>query len=118
MEYQSFKQNNVLENEITIECNINKKKLDNMINYLLIDFCELDVYGYYKFSDEYWGKKIENDTCVLHVTLNILYNNIYSSIIKIQPIIGDKLEIYNLVNNINEAIKLYNNSKYIKSLFK
>lgn len=118
MEYQLFKQNHNLENEIIIECNINKKKLDNMINYLFIDFCELDIYGYHKFADEYWGKKVNNDVCILHFTFNILYNNIYSSIIKIQPIIGDKLELYNLVKNINECIKLYNESKYIQSLFK
>jgi hypothetical protein len=49
----------VEEKQIVIPCNICKKKLDVIINIFLEKY-KLDVFGFHKEKNQYWGKDFKN----------------------------------------------------------
>jgi hypothetical protein len=100
-----------------IFCEINKDRLNQMINYIFIDFCKLSVYGYDSHIDEYWGKKMFANRSLLHFNFSINYHNDKSSVILISPISGDIIDINELVAKVKESFEFYSSPKFIKSLF-
>jgi hypothetical protein len=91
-------------------CDINKNDINAIMNEFLHS-CKLNVYGYNKLKDEYWGennnfyftiylKKYENKTCVKINSFNQckqrkeikkVFNNLLEMIIS--------LEIFNIYKN-------------------
>lgn len=104
-----YKKNKIIKQKIpktlNIFCEINKYKIYEVIDIIFKDCCDLDVYGYNKLYDEYWGKK--NDT---YFKLSVVkYNNTISTI-SIIPIYYNEKQIKNIYNKILESINIYQNT--------
>jgi hypothetical protein len=95
---------------ITIICKIGKEELSDLIKNILVNNCELDVYGFNRITDEYWGKKIEKTVNKLHFNLSIYKKEYYSSYITITPFVGTNIEIQKLLFKILGVVKLYENN--------
>jgi hypothetical protein len=94
---------------------INKSKLENIIRNVLLNFCEVSVIGYERLTDKYWCKICENNCCILHVEIEILYKNNNTSDIHILPFVGNKTNLKKFIFDINEALQLYQTSTFIKN---
>ena len=91
---------------IKILCNQSKKQIDENIQKILHTHCNLGVYGYNIFEDEYWGKKyenininnrIKNKNCILYFKLKIKALDDENSSIIILPELGSNdIEIKNI----------------------
>ena len=83
-----------------IICNIKKKDL-NLIMDLVLYECKLDVFGYNKVNEEYWGKVLNKCEFILYVddgklSLHTKYD--YSK------------EVYNICIKITEIINMFEES--------
>jgi hypothetical protein len=70
--------------------------------------------GYNRLKDSYWCKICENNYCVLHAEIEIIYKNSEQSEINILPLVGNKNNIKKFVFDIHEALYLYQSSPFIK----
>lgn len=114
--------------KIKILCNQSKKQIDENIQKILHTHCNLGVYGYNIFEDEYWGKKYENinnvttvyttktKNCILHFKLKIMELDDENSSIVLLPEFGSNdIEIKNLEIILQKflAKKCINEQKHI-----
>jgi hypothetical protein len=79
-----------------------KNIINDIINIIFHEFCKLDVYGYNKASDEFWGKK----GAKLYFRLELKELDKKNTTIVINPIIGDEDEVRKLYNGIRDSIQL------------
>lgn len=90
-----------------VYCNINKNEICDVMNIILARFCKVSVCGYNKENDEYFGKKIKNNICELYFTILVIDSGENKSTILIKINNGNKSNINQLLKNIIEAIRLY-----------
>jgi hypothetical protein len=90
---------------ITINCNTDIYKLNELITFIFKHFCKLSIYGYNKTTNEFWGKKI-NKECYLHFSLIITKNNNNTSTIIINTYFEKNNELKVLQENIQRAINI------------
>lgn len=83
--------------------------IDKFLQVLLLDFCEITIYGYNVDKKYYWAKKIKNNICVLMFTLSIDTNSI-----TIIPNIGSDIYIKELYLNMLEGLEIYKNSSFFE----
>jgi len=95
--------------------NISINNLLKIINNILSDFCDAKVIGYNTTKNIHWCK-IFNDklSCSLHIELEILLENKYSTEVKFNALIGDSSLMEDFVLNFTESIELYRTSVFIK----
>ena len=67
-----------------VYCNANKDKILDIMNIMLVKYCRVDVCGYNKEINEYWGKKIKKNICELHFSISIIDNEPNKSTVLIQ----------------------------------
>ena len=94
---------------------INKTRLDDIIRYILSDYCGISVIGYYKSSDVYWCKKNSKYSCNLHVEIKIIRKGDNYSQIKISALVGNDLEILSFIKKLHESLQLYETTNFIKT---
>ena len=92
---------------IKLICSIKKEKICEVISEVLEHICDMNVFGFNKKTDEYWGKKIIKSESKLHFNLSIIKKDYNSSYIIITPILGTDNEINNLSLKITRFLKLY-----------
>lgn len=93
-------------------CEINKKKLQEVLNKILVHSRELDVFGYNKILDEYWGKKMCSETnTYINFNLRIYSNNLADDCI---ILIESKDSSSHHLKKIKQKIKEIINNHYIK----
>jgi hypothetical protein len=92
---------------ITIICNVNIEYLYEIIEKNLEYNDGLNVYGFNKKTQEFWGKKIIKSVNKLHFNLSIHKKDYSQSYITITPIVGTNLEIEKLLANITSFIRLF-----------
>ena len=90
-----------------VYCNINKKEICDVMNIILIRFCKVNVCGYNKENDEYFGKKIKNNICELYFTILVVDSGENKSTILIKISNGNKTNVNELLENIIDALRLY-----------
>ena len=90
-----------------VYCNINKKEICDVMNIILIRFCKVNVCGYNKENDEYFGKKIKNNICELYFTILVVDSGENKSTILIKISNGNKTNVKELLENIIDALRLY-----------
>lgn len=105
-------------NEIHLNYRLSKSEFDAIIQRILIDFCNMTVFGYDKQADTYWCKKYNNSSCVLHLTIQIHFTSLGHSKISILPIIGNKDDIDMFVYDFNDSVIMYKTSNFIKNLLR
>jgi hypothetical protein len=88
-------------------CDINKNEICDVMNIILIRFCKVNVCGYNKENDEYFGKKIKNNICELYFTILVVDSGENKSNILIKISNGNKTNVIELLENIIGALKLY-----------
>lgn len=93
---------------------VDKNKIDEMIKYILIDYCGNSVMGYDNHSDKYWCKKNSRYSCDLHIEIEIIKKGYGYSRLKITPLVGNDTNIKYFIKKLHESIKLYETSKIIK----
>lgn len=96
-----------------IICYIDKYKLEDMMKFILIDYCEVSVMGYDTLRNRYWCKIYNKKKCELHIELEIEYRNTNKSEMRIIPLLGSNKILNKFLINMNECMKLYNLPKYI-----
>ena len=84
---------------------VSKCKINEIINIIFMEFCNIDVYGYNSSYDEFWGKKDQH----LYFRLELRETNGFTSII-INPIIGYEDDIKQVYNGIKNCIAIYENT--------
>jgi hypothetical protein len=80
-----------------------KNIICDIINIIFNEFCQLDVYGYNKLNDEFWGKR----GAKLYFRLELKELDKKNTTIIINPVIGDEDEVKKLLNGIKDSIELY-----------
>jgi hypothetical protein len=90
-----------------VYCNINKNEICDVMNIILIKFCKVSVCGYNKENDEYFGKKIKNNICELYFTILVVNTGEKKSTILIKISNGNKTNINELLENIIDGVRLY-----------
>jgi hypothetical protein len=94
---------------------INKTKLDDIIRYILYDYCGVSVLGYYKSRHVYWCKKNSKYSCDLHLEISIIKKDDNYSQIKISALVGNDLEIVSFIKKLHESLQLYETTNFIKT---
>jgi hypothetical protein len=92
--------------QYSILSSTSKNIIHDIINIIFNEFCKLDVYGYNKVSDEFWGKKGTN----LYFRLELKELDKKNTTIVINPVIGDEDEVRRLYNGIRDSIQLCENT--------
>ena len=90
-----------------IHCNIDKIRISDIMNTILINYCKVDVCGYNSETDEYWGKKFKNRFCDLHFSISILNAGSNGTTVVIKVATGSNKTVDLLLGNIMDVIKLY-----------
>ena len=104
-----------------VKTELNIRKLEDVIRTILREYCDVNVMGYNSTENYYWCKIEYKKSCLLYTEIK-LYANDYesSSIIIINESeanlrfkgINCKKQKANFINNITEAIYLYQNSSF------
>jgi hypothetical protein len=88
-------------------CNLNKDKICDVMNIILIKFCKVSVCGYNKENDEYFGKIIKKNICELYFTILVVNTGENKSTILIKISNGNKTNVNELLENIIDGVRLY-----------
>ena len=88
-----------------VYCNANKDKILDIMNIMLVKYCRVDVCGYNKEINEYWGKKIKKNICELHFTISIMETQPNKSTVLIKVNVGSNENIETLLENVIDAIR-------------
>ena len=92
--------------QYVIHCDIDSRKICDVMNIIMVKYCKVNVCGYNTLDDKYWGKKFEKGACELYFQItvkNLGYNN--SSLI-IMPTFGTLKVITELCNTIKNVIRM------------
>jgi hypothetical protein len=94
---------------ISISCDISKTDFEKNITYLFTSYYKMQAIGYTQDTQEFWCKKITNNSCVLYFTCYIQCDGDYKCSIIIKPLVGNENEFKKLEKNIKNYITLYKN---------
>ena len=92
--------------QYVIHCDIDSTKICDIMNIIMVKYCNVNVCGYNTLDDKYWGKKIDKEVCELYFQItvkNLGYNN--SSLI-IMPTFGTLKVITELCNTVKNVIRM------------
>ena len=92
--------------QYVINCDIESSKICDIMNIILVDYCKVNVCGYNKSDDEYWGKKINKNVCELQFQISVKNLGENISTVVITPIIGGQKNINDLCKTVNEVVRL------------
>jgi hypothetical protein len=92
--------------QYVINCDIDSSKICDIMNIILVDYCKVNVCGYNKSDDEYWGKKIKKNVCELQFQISVKNLGENISTVVITPIIGAQKNINELCKTVKEIIRL------------
>lgn len=98
---------------ITLLCNIHIEQLYEIIVKNLEYNEDINVYGFNKKTNEFWGKRIIKSVNKLHFNLAIHKKDCSQSYIIITPIVGTDTEIEKLLDNITGFIRLFEKQKMV-----
>jgi len=98
---------------VRIQYNIDKYKIQNIMENVLSQQCNMKVYGYNKTNDFYWCKEVTNCICTLYVTIDICSYDFNKSFITITPNIGKEKDVQIFIQNFKNAMQLYQKTSFI-----
>jgi hypothetical protein len=90
---------------------IDKTKIEEIIRYILSEYCDISVIGYNKHSDKFWCKRNSKNVCEMHIELEIMKKEFGFSQIKMTPLIGININIKNFIIKLNESLLVYQRQK-------
>ena len=93
--------------EQKILINLNKSMVYDIIYYLLITYFNLNIVGYNKNMNEFYGKKIKKGFCVLQLNFKIIESTNTNTTITITPVIGTCQDIDKFIEIFNKKIYTY-----------
>jgi len=86
------------EKKVIIPCNISRKNLDLIVN-IFLEESKLDVFGFHKEKNQYWGKKLKNN---------------FFFVLTIQE---KQIILYPLIDENNLFQSFYNSFTYMLSIY-
>jgi len=100
--------------EIKLYWNISPEMADKLIQKILVEFCDISVLGYNKFSNKYLGKKYVGSICVLSVEVKI--NEISEDLVEINvvPLMGNIRDIKVFISDLRDSISVYKCSGFVR----
>lgn len=102
---------------IELQYRIEKNEMDNIMQFILTNFCNSSVLGYNKHSDNFWCKKYdENIRCILHIEIHTKKKDIGQSEICVKPLIYNLTELQEFMSDFIDSIQIYKSSKFIRNL--
>lgn len=90
----------------SVICNITEAKFEKNIGLIFTRGCGVDVFGFNSLTGQFWGKKMEKNTCVFHFTLVVDDINNKESSIKITQHIGNNETIAKFTKHLCTVISL------------
>jgi uncharacterized membrane-anchored protein YitT (DUF2179 family) len=90
-----------------IVINLNKNMTYDILCYLLTNNFNLNIVGYNKITNEFYGKKTKKGSCLLQLNLKIIEATNNTTNILITPIIGSCNDIDKFIENFNKRIYTY-----------
>ena len=98
--YSSFLYNTAERKVKIISCNINKKELDIILPVMLQE-CNVDVFGYDQYKQEYWGKIYQKQFSFLLTTEN--------DQISVYPEMDSRTFMPNFCKQLSRCVAFYQN---------
>jgi hypothetical protein len=95
---------------IKLDYNIDIKIIDTIIRNLLLDCCNITVFGYDNYNYKYWCKKFNNNICELYLELEINCKKDDELEIILTPLVCSEKDINFVKQKLNECIILYKTS--------
>ena len=103
--------------QITFDCNVDKTKLQSIMNSILTRYCQMKVSGYNKKEDHFWSKKLNwKYECNMFVIIAVQSRDYHSSQVIVTPVLGKENEIAAFVTNFKEALQEYKEIPFVKQL--
>ena len=90
----------------SVICNITEAKFEKNIRLIFTRGCGVDVFGFDSITGQFWGKKMEKNSCVFHFTLVVDDINAMESTIKITQHIGNNETIAKFIKHLCTVISL------------
>lgn len=99
---------------VRIQYNIDKYKIQNIMENVLSQQCNMKIYGYNRTSDIYWCKEVTNCICTLYISITIWTHDFNKSFITVTPNIGKEKDVQLFIQKFKNAMQLYQNSSFIR----
>ena len=90
----------------SVICNITEAKFENNIHLIFTRGCGVDVFGFNTLTGQFWGKKMEKNSCVFHFTLVVDDINDTESNIQITQHVGNNETIAKFTKHLCTVISL------------
>ena len=87
--------------------NLNKNMTYDIICYLLTTCFNLNIVGYNKTTNEFYGKKTKKGACLLQLNLKMIEATNNTTNIVITPVIGTYKDIDKFIKIFNKRIYTY-----------
>jgi hypothetical protein len=91
----------------SVICKITEAKFENNIHLIFTRGCGVDVFGFNSLTGQFWGKKMEKNSCVFHFTLVVDDINDKESTIKITQHVGNNETIAQFTKHLCTVITLF-----------
>ena len=85
---------------------LNSADVCDIMNIILSKHCKLNVIGYNKSEDEYWGKQIKQNYCDLYFKLSVKNTGENNCSVIIIPTVGTEKKINELCKSITDVIRV------------
>jgi len=103
--------------QISFDCNLEKSKLQSIMNSILTRYCQMKVSGYNKKEDHFWSKKLNTKCeCNIFVIIAVQSLDYHSSQVIVTPVLGKENEIDAFVTHFKEALQEYKEIPFVKHL--
>lgn len=94
---------------------IDKNKLDDLLKYILTEYCDISMMGYYKHNDKYWCKKYSKYSCDLYIEIQIIKKSFDHTIVRVNPFVGNDTNINNFITSLHESLQVHQASNFIRN---
>ena len=91
----------------SVICNITEAKFENNIHLIFTRGCGVDVFGFNTLTGQFWGKKMEKNSCVFHFTLVVDDINDTESNIQITQHVGNNETIAKFTKQLSTVVTLF-----------
>ena len=98
---------------VRIQYNIDKSKIQNIMENVLSQYCKMKIYGYNKQEDFYWCKEQNKCLTTLYITIAITAYDYNKSYVTITPTVGKETDIQKFIQKFKDAIQMYQHSSFI-----
>ena len=88
-----------------IQCDIDSSKICDIMNIIMVKHCKVNVCGYNKLDDVYWGKKYNKNVCELDFQIAVKNMGENNSVVVITTV-GEQKNVKNFCKTVKEIVRL------------